>query len=106
MEETKETYVALFLRAGYEDLEQLFLPGPGSLHGGRLEQFGIAKYGDRVSACATLTYRHREFRYERHIWPADFPLMIKVSLYVEQLRERLLLGRHAVDADPDGVIKV
>jgi hypothetical protein len=106
VEETAEAYVAQFLRIGYENLEQLFRPGPASLHGGRLEQFGIVKDGDHVSARAVLVHRDKRFRYQRHIWPPDFPLLIKLSLYIEHLRERLLLGRHPQDAGPDGTIEV
>ncbi len=106
VEQTRESYVAMFLGTGYEELEQLFVPGPASLRGGLLEQFGIEKFGDDVSACATLTFRDMRFRYERHIWPPDFPLTIKVSLFVEHLRERLLRGRHATSAGPDGVIEL
>jgi hypothetical protein len=59
-----------------------------------------------AGAVTEFSFRGHRFRYERRIWPPDFPLPIKVSLYVEHLRERVLTRRYTPGPDPEAVIRL
>lgn len=99
--ESRDEYVRQFARLARAGLAQLLAdPRLPRLPGGRLEDFRLS--GDTsVAAEATIAYRGRRFRYRRHIWPPDFPLEIKVALYVTHLQEMLLTGRYPGETGQD-----
>jgi hypothetical protein len=80
--ETRDEYVRQFAH--------LARAGLAGLAAGRPVDFQVS---DDI-ADATIAYRGRLFRYRRRIWPPDFPLKIKVALYVTHLEERLLTARY------------
>lgn len=105
--ETRDEYIERFRALAREGLAELFVPGrlPG-LAGGRLEHFAIVDRDVSVHAETRFSFRGHRFRYERQIWPPDFPLEIKTALYVEHLRERILTGRYQAGADREAGIDI
>jgi hypothetical protein len=106
--ESRDEYVERFRTLAREGLDELFVPGrlPG-LAGGRLEHFAIVDGEISVHAETRFSFRGRRFRYERQIWPPDFPLEIKTALYIEHLRERVLTGRYqAGTTDPEAAVEI
>jgi hypothetical protein len=105
--ETRDEYVERFCALAREGLDALFvadrLPG---LVGGRLEHFAIVDKEVSVHAEARFSFRGHRFRYERQIWPPDFPLEIKTALYIEHLRERVLTGRYQAGSAPEADIEI
>ncbi|MET7898513.1 hypothetical protein [Streptomyces mirabilis] len=105
--EARDEYVECFRALAREGLDELFVPGrlPG-LAGGRLEHFAIVDREISVHAETRFSFRGHRFRYERQIWPPDFPLEIKTALYIEHLRERVVTGRYQTTADPEAGIEI
>ncbi|MEU0070831.1 hypothetical protein ABZ027_15005 [Streptomyces sp. NPDC006332] len=105
--ETRDEYVERFRALVREGLGALFVPGRiPSLAGGRMEHFAVVERDTSVHAETRFSFRGRRFRYERQIWPPDFPLEIKTALYIEHLRERVLTGRYQEGADPEADIEI
>ncbi|WP_328333972.1 MULTISPECIES: hypothetical protein [unclassified Streptomyces] len=99
-EETRDAYVERFRVLAHEGIAELFVPGSvAGLAGGHLERFALVEKGEEVQAETSFSYRDLRFHYTRGVWPPDFPLEIKVALYVEHLRERVLTRRYTVGAD-------
>ncbi|NDZ81887.1 hypothetical protein G3I19_25810 [Streptomyces sp. SID10853] len=99
-EETRHAYVERFRVLAHGEIAGLFVPGSiAGLTGGHLDRFALTEKGEEVHAETAFSYGGLRFRYVRRIWPPDFPLEIKVSLYVEHLRERVLTRRYTAEAD-------
>ncbi|WP_030898629.1 hypothetical protein [Streptomyces sp. NRRL F-5126] len=99
--ETRDEYVERFRALAREGLDELFAASrPPGLVGGHLERFAVVADEASAHAETVFSFRGRRFRYERQIWPPDFPLEIKTALYVEHLRERVLTGRYDAGAEP------
>lgn len=107
VDETRDKYVERFRFLARDGLEELFVPAqPPGFAGGRLEHFAVVARGLSVHAETHFSFRGHRFRYERRIWPPDFPLEIKTALYVEHLRERVLTGRYEAGVDPEAAIDI
>lgn len=107
VDQTRDDYVERFRTIARDGLDELFVPGrlPG-FAGGRLEHFALVDRGASVHAETRFSFRGHRFHYERQIWPPGFPLEISTALYIEHLRERILTGRYAAEADPEATIEI
>ncbi|WP_405754560.1 hypothetical protein OG232_33230 [Streptomyces sp. NBC_01411] len=100
VEETQDVYVERFRVLAHEGIAELFVQGStAGLGGGHLDRFALVEQGEEVHAETAFSYRGLRFHYTRRVWPPDFPLEIKVALYVEHLRERVLTRRYPVGGD-------